>query len=187
MSHRYQLDTQVDDQTFSFHLYWNENGQLVRIGWDENSIVPLETQPPYGVAAVAREFKNFFATGEPLVPLHWSLLDTSGVSEFSKKVYDAVLKIPHGETRTYSWVAYQIGNPLATRAVGQALRRNPFPILVPCHRVVSDKSLGGFMGANDPADLELRFKCWLLDLERSYRNPCFDFMSSYPQLQERVS
>ena len=64
---------------------------------------------------------------------------------FEQKVYRAVLRISRGETKSYQWVATQIGNPRACQAVGQALRRNPFVGIVPCHRVVrSDGSLGGF-------------------------------------------
>lgn len=72
------------------------------------------------------------------------------ISEFEKKVYDAVLKIPKGEVRTYKWVAAKIGRPRAVRAVGNALNKNPYPGIVPCHRVIrSDGSIGGF--AKGPA------------------------------------
>jgi O-6-methylguanine DNA methyltransferase len=67
-------------------------------------------------------------------------------SSFQKKVYEAVKKIPPGEVRTYGWVAKKIGNPRAARAVGGALHRNPFPIVVPCHRVVAKNGLGGYNG-----------------------------------------
>lgn len=67
------------------------------------------------------------------------------VSEFEKKVYLAVSSIPYGETRSYAWVAAQVGQPKAARAVGQALKRNPLPIMIPCHRVVkSSGDLGGY-------------------------------------------
>lgn len=67
------------------------------------------------------------------------------LTDFQRKVYAVVKKIPKGEVRSYKWVAEQIGNPRASRAVGQALRKNPFPPLVPCHRVIcSDGSLGGY-------------------------------------------
>jgi methylated-DNA-[protein]-cysteine S-methyltransferase len=66
-------------------------------------------------------------------------------TEFEKKVWSALKKIPFGETRSYKWVAEKIGNPAATRAVGRALSKNPVPIVVPCHRVIeSDGSIGGF-------------------------------------------
>jgi methylated-DNA-[protein]-cysteine S-methyltransferase len=64
---------------------------------------------------------------------------------FQEKVYKAVLKIPPGQVRSYKWVAQQIGKPSAVRAVGQALKKNPFIGIVPCHRVISsDGSIGGF-------------------------------------------
>jgi O-6-methylguanine DNA methyltransferase len=69
------------------------------------------------------------------------------MTEFDRKVYRAVLKIPLGETRTYKWVAEQVGAPEACRAVGNALNRNPFAPAVPCHRVIrSDGFVGGFAG-----------------------------------------
>jgi methylated-DNA-[protein]-cysteine S-methyltransferase len=102
-------------------------------------------------------------------------LDTRGWSEFQTEVYRAVLSIPHGETRTYAWVANRIRRPGASRAVGQALRRNQHLILVPCHRVTSAGDIGGFMGLADPDAPELRFKQGLLDWEHSWRNPAFSF------------
>ena len=86
-------------------------------------------------------------------------LDFSGATPFQKQVWEAVRLIPYGETRSYGWVAQQIGKSKAARAVGQALGKNPFLIVVPCHRVISgDGSLGGFGGG-----LEMKEK--LLKLE----------------------
>jgi len=66
-------------------------------------------------------------------------------TDFDKKVWLCLKDIPFGETRTYKWVAERIGNPLATRAVGQALSRNPIPIVLPCHRIIeSGGSIGGY-------------------------------------------
>ena len=67
------------------------------------------------------------------------------ITEFEKKVYKAVSEIPKGEVRSYKWVAARIGNPHAFRAVGNALNKNPYPVIIPCHRVVkSDGSIGGY-------------------------------------------
>ena len=64
---------------------------------------------------------------------------------FQRKVYDALLKIPKGQVRTYAQVARMIGRPRAARAVGQALKRNRWAPEIPCHRVIaSDGSLGGY-------------------------------------------
>lgn len=58
------------------------------------------------------------------------------LTDFQLRVLEETLKIPFGQVRTYSWIAKQIGSPRAIRAVGSALRKNPYPILIPCHRVV---------------------------------------------------
>jgi methylated-DNA-[protein]-cysteine S-methyltransferase len=71
-------------------------------------------------------------------------------TEFEKKVWTILKEIPFGETRTYKWVAEKIGKPSATRAVGQALSKNPIPIVIPCHRVIeSDGSIGGYSSGVD--------------------------------------
>ena len=81
------------------------------------------------------------------------------VSAFNRKVYEVALAIPHGETLTYGEVAQRIGDPGAARAVGVALGQNPWPIIVPCHRVIgSNGTLTGYGGG-------LPRKQWLLALE----------------------
>lgn len=74
-------------------------------------------------------------------------LDTSEGTAFQRSVWSTCRTIPYGQTRTYAWIAEQIGKPRASRAVGNALGKNPLPIIVPCHRVLaSDGGLGGFKG-----------------------------------------
>lgn len=63
-----------------------------------------------------------------------------GMTDFQISVLDATSKIPAGQVRTYKQIAIEIGHPNACRAVGTALRKNPFPIIIPCHRVI--KSTG---------------------------------------------
>lgn len=82
--------------------------------------------------------------------------------EFEKAVYCAVLQIPFGRTRSYKWVARKIGKPRSSRAVGNALNKNPYVPIVPCHRVIaSDGSPGGYSQG-------LRKKIELLEKERKY-------------------
>lgn len=77
-------------------------------------------------------------------------LDLSWASLFQRSVWKVDQSIPYGETRTYHWVAEKLGMPKAARAVGQALARNPLPIIIPCHRVIySDGNLGGFSSGQD--------------------------------------
>ena len=72
-----------------------------------------------------------------------------GTSEFTDQVLDAVRDIGYGETRTYSEIAQEIGSPSSYRSVGFACNRNPLPIIVPCHRVVSSsKGLGSYQGGS---------------------------------------
>jgi methylated-DNA-[protein]-cysteine S-methyltransferase len=80
-------------------------------------------------------------------------------TDFDREVWLALREVPYGETRTYKWLAGRIGKPNASRAVGQALGRNPIPIILPCHRIIeSDGSLGGYSGGVD-------IKRRLLDME----------------------
>jgi len=86
------------------------------------------------------------------------------MTSFQRKVYKAVLEIPLGEVRTYSWVAKRIKKPKSARAVGQTLKRNPWTIIIPCHRVIaSDGSIGGYSKG-------LRRKRKLLELERKIKD-----------------
>jgi methylated-DNA-[protein]-cysteine S-methyltransferase len=88
-------------------------------------------------------------------------VDLSGITPFQRRVLEETRKVPRGSVSTYAEIARRIGNPKAVRAVGQALRRNPVPIVVPCHRVIaSDGSLGGYGG-----NLRDRRKIELLKLE----------------------
>ena len=74
-------------------------------------------------------------------------LDLSGLSGFAGRVLRALAEVPHGQTTTYGELAVRIGSPKAARAVGNILARNPLPIIIPCHRVVTaGGGLGGFSG-----------------------------------------
>lgn len=76
-----------------------------------------------------------------------SLLNFSGLSDFSAKVLKQLFKIPRGKVVTYSGLAAKIGSPNACRAVGTVMANNPFPIIIPCHRVIrADGSTGQFGG-----------------------------------------
>ncbi|AIL12781.1 hypothetical protein IM40_03390 [Candidatus Paracaedimonas acanthamoebae] len=84
-------------------------------------------------------------------------------TEFQKKVWQALLTIPFGETRSYAQIAKQIGNPKAVRAVGAANGKNPISIIAPCHRVIgSNGELTGFAGG-------LETKAFLLKIENPNR------------------
>lgn len=80
-------------------------------------------------------------------------------TDFQQAVWKTLCHIPYGTTRSYKWMADQLGKPNASRAIGQANGKNPIPIIIPCHRVIQhDGSLGGYSGG-------LHIKEFLLTLE----------------------
>ncbi len=106
-------------------------------------------QDPEKLAPVMAQLERFFQ-GEP-VSFDFPV-DLSPLTPFQQAVLEATRAIPPGQVMTYGEIAAAIGRPRASRAVGQALRRNPVPFLVPCHRVVgSGGALGGYGGATGTA------------------------------------
>ena len=95
------------------------------------------------------------------VPVDFDIeLDLSTGTPFQQRVWETALRIPYGTVQSYGWIAQEISNPNAMRAVGGAMGANPLAIIVPCHRVVrSDGGLGGYAGGLD-------WKRKLLTMER---------------------
>ncbi len=84
-------------------------------------------------------------------------------SGFSLKVQQALIKVPYGSVVTYGELAARAGSPKAARAVGRVMSSNPFPLIVPCHRVVNaDGGIGQYSAAHGS-----RTKAWLIDFERN--------------------
>ncbi|MEO6709272.1 MAG: methylated-DNA--[protein]-cysteine S-methyltransferase, partial [Planctomycetota bacterium] len=103
-------------------------------------------EAPAWVAAAVEEMRALVA-GEP-ADLDRIPLEVADVPEFHARVYAALRKLRAGETCTYAELAARAGSPAAARAVGQAMRRNPWPLVVPCHRVLAaGDRLGGFSAA----------------------------------------
>lgn len=79
-------------------------------------------------------------------------LDLENVEPFFRQIYEATRQIPSGQTRTYGEIAKAVGQPAAAQEVGQAMAKNPVPIIVPCHRVAAaGGKLGGFSAPGGPA------------------------------------
>ena len=109
-----------------------------------------------------REMITRYCAGED-VDLSTLPIDFDDVTPFFGRAYAACRSIPPGETRSYAWLANEAGNARAARGAGQAMARNRWPLLVPCHRIVaSDGRLHGFGGGTG-----LPLKARLLELERS--------------------
>ena len=129
---------------------WRE----LRETWPEADLLPDEA-----LTGLKDKLRRFFA-GEPICFADDFQLDCPPGRPFHRKVWEVVASIPYGETRTYGQVAAEAGRPRAARAVGAAMATNPWPVVVPCHRVVgSGGSLTGFGGG-------LGLKSRLLEMER---------------------
>lgn len=103
----------------------------------------VEAAPPEEIRRLIDDIRALF-DGEPR-DLSGLGLDLEGVGAFERSVYRETLKIRPGETRTYGDIARALGDATLAQRVGQALGRNPFPIVVPCHRVVgADGRMTGF-------------------------------------------
>jgi methylated-DNA-[protein]-cysteine S-methyltransferase len=158
-----QLKLVAKDERLAAILWEHDKPNRVRLGdmteANERAIL-VETE---------RQLREYFAGTRQRFDLP---LDFQG-TEFQKKVWDALLTIPFGQTRSYTEIAQQIGNLAAVRAVGAANGRNPVSIVVPCHRVISSAGdLTGYAGG-------LHRKDALLKLERP--------MSKAPQQLELLA
>ena len=107
--------------------------------------------------SVLIQLKNYFSSATSFKTITMELQGTA----FQKSVWRELIKIPLGETRTYGEIANKLNS--SARAVGNACRRNPVPIIVPCHRVISAKGLGGYAG--ETGGRQLNIKRWLLKHE----------------------
>ena len=120
-----------------------------------------ESQPPPAVARIIERIQALLR-GEP-DDLQDVALDDAAVPAFNKSVYDIARRIAPGSTRTYGDIARELGDPLLAREVGQALGRNPFPIIVPCHRVLAAHGKTG--GFSATGGIETKFR--MLAIERA--------------------
>ena len=140
----------VANETALVAVLWeNENPKRVRLAElieQTHHPILLETQ---------KQLTEYFAGKRQQFDLP---LDFEG-TEFQQKVWQALLTIPFGETRSYRDIAEQIGNVKAVRAVGAANGKNPISIIAPCHRVVgANGKLVGFAGGLDNKDILLRLE-----------------------------
>jgi methylated-DNA-[protein]-cysteine S-methyltransferase len=123
------LSREIETRKALFHLYPDAR---------ETRPVPNAEAAIEGIAALLR--------GET-TDLSDVTLDLTGVQFFNQRVYEVTRRIPHGQSLTYDEVAAKMGVPSAGRPVAQAIRRNPFVIIVPCHRVLER---GGYADAMSP-------------------------------------
>lgn len=144
-----QLKLVANEQALVAVLWENENPKRVRL-----AELLEEAQHPV-LLETARQLNEYFAGQRRQFDLP---LDFEG-TDFQQKVWQALLSIPFGETRSYKQIAEQIGNPKAVRAVGAANGKNPISIIAPCHRVIgASGKLVGFAGGLENKDILLKIE-----------------------------
>lgn len=111
--------------------------------------VEADSERPHAVLlSLADDLQRYF-DGQA-VDLTRHPIDVEGEPAFRRRVLLATRRVPYGQVRTYGWLAGQVGAARAQRAAGQAMRWNPLPLVIPCHRIVrADGKLGGFGGGSD--------------------------------------
>jgi len=144
-----RLKLVASDKGLAAILWQDDDPTRVRLGpLTENSRHPV-------LQETERQLKDYFAGKLRQFSVRFDFAGTA----FQKKVWEALLTIPFGETRSYGQIARQIGSPKAVRAVGAANGKNPISIMAPCHRVIgANGKLTGFAGGLD-------VKAYLLELE----------------------
>jgi methylated-DNA-[protein]-cysteine S-methyltransferase len=134
---------------------------------------------------LARDLEGVLRSGK--APAHLSA-DIADLPAFTRKVLARCARIQPGQVMTYSELARAVGHPKAARAVGQVMAKNPFALLIPCHRVVgSDYSLHGFGGGLDMKEWLLAYEGWQFEGGETGRRLKSKAKSQQPKAKARKS
>lgn len=151
------------DHNELYDVYESPLGKLYLI-FRASVLTCLSFRKPSGIlhkqtehaSLVKRELEEYFTQGRTAFTCKTSFAEGT---DFERRVWNELMKVPYGDTKTYKWLAAQIGKARAFRAVGHALSKNPIPIIFPCHRIIeSDGSIGGYASG-------IQIKRRLLELE----------------------
>lgn len=137
----------------------SDGASVIEIAFERPSLPKAPHQGENTVTQILRQLKEYFAGERFVFDVE---INPGKLSTFYTAVYMALREIPYGVTCSYKELAAMAGSPRAARAVGQAMSRNPLPVIIPCHRVISsDGSPGGYTGGAG-------IKEKLLVMERQY-------------------
>ncbi len=139
----------------------SENAEMMRSHINQRFPDAKESVPSPGISRTIADIQALL-DGEKRDLLD-AKLDTTGVPEFHRRVYEIARSIPPGNTLTYGEISARLNAPGTARAVGQALGANPFPIIVPCHRILASGGKAGGFSAPGGIDTKMR----MLNIERA--------------------
>jgi len=137
-------------------------GDIYPVFLESDLVAVLFEKPHLRVATIPTSFKD--ELGDYLEGRRKEFTQSINLltgTDFEKDVWRAIRGIPYGETRPYKWLAVEVGSPKGTRAVGQALSKNPVPIVIPCHRVIeSSGNIGGYSSGQEIKRRLLMAECY---------------------------
>ena len=136
-------------------VLYSQQGVITNVDWESDNVPSTQDHD------IQRQFKQYWLNADK--PINIKLLKQG--SAYRHKVWAELCKIPFGETLTYSALAGKIGS--SARAVGNACRDNPYPVIIPCHRVVSVSGMGGYCGQTEGDFMAIKYK--LLDYEAAHK------------------
>ena len=168
MLNTYQFNTPIgvlgvewENETMKIHRVILPQEDTTNNGSKSVEQSPIAEQLPTWMSSIVNEFQKYFSGYSPKFLLDY--LNYDNFTQFQVRVHQHVFAIPCGKTRTYSEVARAVDSPGAARAVGNTMACNPYPLIVPCHRVVAQGGgLGGYRGGLDA-------KKFLLALEQKIK------------------
>ncbi len=136
-----------------FFIWDSEDNKIIRASFSEKIILNIKRREN---RKLKTKFEIYFFEKRELPKIEYKFSEK--LTDFEKRVLKETEKIPFGKKITYKELAQRVKSPRAYRAVGNALGKNPLPVIIPCHRIVSSKGLGGFTGG-------VHIKKFLLNLE----------------------
>jgi O-6-methylguanine DNA methyltransferase len=152
----YTVDTPLGEMRVYVH---DARPAFMTLPGEDASGEAAKAPVPTEVARMLEAVRSFFRGEEVSERYAAALIASLAATPFEQAVLREVARIPRGEARSYGDIAAMAGYPRAARAVGNVMHDNPFPIVIPCHRVIrGDGSIGGYGGAEET-------KAWLLRFE----------------------
>ena len=181
MMYCFSFETEIGEMGFVWSLDSEKRARLIRILLSDEvsasvkvkkilpSVVFKTDERLINASEKIREYLKGEEVDLPLELIDWSIL-----SEFQKKVFRCQLSVPRGKVNSYAWLAKRVGAEGAFRAVGKALRSNPFPVLIPCHRTVRKSGeIGGFTSGTELKKCLLKLEGVEFDLYGRVRKEYF--------------
>lgn len=164
-----QIYSEYNSPLGKIYIVLNEKG-ICRVDFGEESFELFKartenlSEDEYGCRHVIQQLGEYFKGKRKKFTIPLSIQGTM----FQQEVWQALISIPYGDTKSYGEVGKIIGKPKGAQAIGQANKANKIPIFIPCHRVISrNGNIGGYMGKTNGKEIDI--KQFLLNLERIYK------------------